>query len=158
MCLGNVSYNLFTQMFTCFSCARQNVTEKMEIIAGELPICHFLQVYATLIWLLFHNWEWVPISGVFFRLTCVTTLLTPSKVFQAAYQQGDNCAVFRCPHKLNLIFQLPLDSDSRSYVSVALFNNCCSVAIECVCPFSVVIAMYFWSMLRTHSKVWQWIH
>ena len=25
-------------MFTCFSYARQNVAEKMEIIAGELPI------------------------------------------------------------------------------------------------------------------------
>ena len=27
----------FSRMFTCFSYARQNVAEKMEIIAGELP-------------------------------------------------------------------------------------------------------------------------
>ena len=29
---------LFNQIFTSFSCARQNVAKKMEIIAGELPI------------------------------------------------------------------------------------------------------------------------
>ena len=29
----------FSQMFTCLSYERQNVAEKMEIIAGELPIC-----------------------------------------------------------------------------------------------------------------------
>ena len=32
-----LSHILFSQMFTCFSYARQNVAEKMEIIAGELP-------------------------------------------------------------------------------------------------------------------------
>ena len=36
-CVVELSNILFSQMFTCFTCARQNVAEKMEIIAGELP-------------------------------------------------------------------------------------------------------------------------
>ena len=36
-CVVELSNIPFSQMFTCFSYARQNVAEKMEIIAGELP-------------------------------------------------------------------------------------------------------------------------
>ena len=34
-CMVKLPNILFNQVFTYFGCARQNVTEKMEIIAGE---------------------------------------------------------------------------------------------------------------------------
>ena len=40
MCIFELPNIIFNPMISCFGCARQNVADKMEIIARFLPHCH----------------------------------------------------------------------------------------------------------------------
>ena len=62
-CTARLPNILFNQTFTSFSCARQNVAEKMEIMVGELPMTYslilFPALFISILWSLPPSLSWI---------------------------------------------------------------------------------------------------
>ena len=94
---------VFNAMFTCFGCARQNVAEKMEIIARLLPtfelpeskactrIQHFFQFFLNV--LSFPQLsQCFPQQRVFFQGVVFQSVFSQSVISQSVFSQ---CLSFR---------------------------------------------------------------